>query len=111
LEGTMVWTFPKGHLEAGEGPREAARREVAEETGLECEIIRELFKAEYSFSRNGRPVDKDVIWYLMRRVGGDGVVKTPDEIFGMKWCAPDEAAKCLTYESDLKILGMLKGTS
>src|SRR2546428_838806 len=28
------WGFPKGHLEPGEPPGDAARREVAEETGL-----------------------------------------------------------------------------
>ncbi|HZE93765.1 MAG TPA: NUDIX domain-containing protein, partial [Gemmatimonadales bacterium] len=29
------WGFPKGHLEPGEPPAEAARREVTEETGLQ----------------------------------------------------------------------------
>lgn len=28
------WSPPGGHIEAGEGPEEAARRELAEETGL-----------------------------------------------------------------------------
>ena len=28
------WGFPKGHLEPAEPPADAARREVAEETGL-----------------------------------------------------------------------------
>jgi len=28
------WDFPKGEIEPGEDPREAARREVTEETGL-----------------------------------------------------------------------------
>ncbi|MFY9975075.1 MAG: NUDIX domain-containing protein [Chromatiaceae bacterium] len=28
------WDFPKGEIEPGEDPRQAARREVAEETGL-----------------------------------------------------------------------------
>ena len=72
LEGAEVWTFPKGHLEAGETPEAAALREVAEETGFDCEITGELYKAEYSFFRNGLPVDKDVRWYLMKRCGGDG---------------------------------------
>src|SRR5207247_6702768 len=33
------WGFPKGHLESGEPPAEAARREVGEETGLEELIL------------------------------------------------------------------------
>ncbi len=36
------WVFPKGHLEAGETPLDAAVREVAEETGLAVEVIRPL---------------------------------------------------------------------
>jgi len=108
LEGVCVWTFPKGHLEPGETPREAALREVAEETGFDCEITGELYKAEYSFFRNGTPVDKDVTWYLMKRKGGDGVVKTPDEISAMEWCPLTEAEKRLTYKSDLHMLGLIK---
>ena len=107
LKGEKVWTFPKGHLEPGETPGAAALREVAEETGFDCEITGELYTAEYSFVRNGRRVNKDVRWYRMKRRGGDGVVKTPEEIFDMKWCPLDEAKKCLIYPSDLEIIGLL----
>ncbi len=34
-----IWVQPGGHLEAGERPWEAARRETAEETGLEVELV------------------------------------------------------------------------
>ena len=108
LAGLNVWTFPKGHLEPGETPREAALREVSEETGFDCEITGDLCTAKYSFIRNGRRVDKDVLWYRMKRLGGDGVIKTPDEIFGMKWCPLDEAERNLTYPSDLEIIKLLK---
>ncbi len=108
LTGSKIWTFPKGHIEPGETPEAAALREVAEETGFDCEIIRALCKADYSFERQGRHVDKDVRWYLMRRLGGDGVVKTPDEIFDIKWCEPGEAKKYLSYPSDLKMLELLE---
>jgi len=36
LKGELVWTFPKGHVEAGETPELAALREVTEETGCRC---------------------------------------------------------------------------
>ena len=100
LQGVKVWTFPKGHLEPGETPEAAALREVAEETGWECEIISDLYKAEYSFLRGEMLVDKDVRWFLVKRVGGDGLPGTPDEIFDMKWLPLEEAEKELIYKSD-----------
>lgn len=108
LKGEKVWTFPKGHIEPGETPEAAAVREVAEETGWDCVITGDLFTARYSFMRGGTPVEKDVRWFLMRREGGDGVPKTPEEIVDMKWCALEEADKQLAYPSDLEILALLK---
>lgn len=38
-----AWLFPKGHVEEGETDEQAARREIAEETGLEnLELIDDL---------------------------------------------------------------------
>jgi len=108
LKGDKVWTFPKGHIEPGETPEAAAVREVAEETGWDCVITGPLFTANYSFMRGDTPVEKDVLWFLMRREGGDGVPKTPDEIVDMKWCSLEEADGLLAYASDLEILDLLK---
>jgi len=83
LKGDRVWTFPKGHLEAGETPEAAAIREVSEETGWDCEIT-------------------------SPRVGGDGLPKTPDEVLDMKWLPLAEAENELIYKSDLEIIDLLK---
>ena len=41
------WTLPKGKLDPGETLEEAALREVEEETGLRCRLVRELPPVAY----------------------------------------------------------------
>lgn len=56
------YLFPKGHIDPGETEEETARREVAEETGVEAEIVVPL--GEIGFSYQGD--DYRVAMFLMR---------------------------------------------
>jgi 8-oxo-dGTP pyrophosphatase MutT (NUDIX family) len=58
------YIFPKGHLEPGETPEQAAVREVAEETGLEAEILSDV--GEISFLHGGE--EHRVRLFLMRAI-------------------------------------------
>ncbi len=73
LEGDQVllrrtpkgeYLFPKGHIDPGETEEATARREVAEETGVEAEIVLPL--GEISFSYQGD--EYRVTMFLMRVV-------------------------------------------
>ncbi|KAF0125104.1 MAG: ADP-ribose pyrophosphatase [Elusimicrobia bacterium] len=108
LSGEEVWTFPKGHLEEGETPELAALREVKEEAGLDCLILRPLHVARYSFLRRSVPVDKRVDWFLMEATGGDGRALTPDEVPDKRWASPAEAEELLKYPSDLRLMEILR---
>jgi bis(5'-nucleosidyl)-tetraphosphatase len=92
------WAFPKGRIEPGETPVVAARREVAEETGIEGLRIAEGFRVEsrYSFLRDGRSVRKRVIYYLA--AAGDDEVTLSGEHSGSVWLTGEDAAERLTYD-------------
>ncbi len=46
--GKVLWELPAGLLEEGEGPEDAARRELAEEIGYEAEELTPLFSTYLS---------------------------------------------------------------
>ena len=93
------WSFPKGKLDPGESFVDAARREVLEETGLECEFGDELPAVEY-LDHKGR--SKIVRYWSMRVVGG--VFEPNDEVDQLDWLGRAEATARLTYEHDRSLL-------
>ena len=93
------WTLPKGKLDPGETFEEAALREVCEETGLRCSLVREL-RSTHSTDGKGRP--KIVRYWLMEVEGGEF---TPnDEVDELRWMTPGEAIAALTYERDRDLI-------
>lgn len=106
LEGHEMWTFPKGHIEAGETAEQAAVREVEEETGYRCEIVSLLEKVAYWFQRDAILTKKSVTWFLMKslvKAGGHD----PKEVLEAQWVPIEEAKRRIRYKSDRKILAKL----
>jgi 8-oxo-dGTP diphosphatase len=93
------WTLPKGKLHRGEDFAEAALREVEEETGLRCELGRELPSTRYVDSK-GRP--KLVRYFEMRPVSGE--FEPNDEVDELRWVDPEEAVELLTYDRDRELI-------
>lgn len=68
--GRLLWSLPKGHVETGETFEQAAIREVAEETGIQGDIIGTLGTIDFWFVVEGRRVHKTVHHFLLRAAGG-----------------------------------------
>jgi 8-oxo-dGTP pyrophosphatase MutT (NUDIX family) len=98
-DGRRVLALPKGHLDGDETPEEAAGREVAEETGVDAELVEELGDVSYRYERRGRRVAKVVRFYLFRYVSGD-VADHDHEIEEARWIPLRRAARELTYAGE-----------
>jgi 8-oxo-dGTP diphosphatase len=100
------WSFPKGKLSSGESFEEAALREVEEETGLRCELGRELPSTRYRDAK-GRP--KLVRYWEMTPRGGEF---TPNrEVDELRWPSLAEAERMLSYEHDRELLRAVSAES
>jgi len=106
MKGKKIWTFPKGHIEPGETPRQAALREVEEETGYKASIVRPVIRVRYAFTLQGNYIKKTVQWYLMKKLGRIG---KPDgsEILDVRWVSAAKAKEMVLYPSDIRLLEMI----
>ncbi|MGE7433548.1 MULTISPECIES: NUDIX hydrolase [Kitasatospora] len=95
------WSLPKGKLDPGEGWREAALREVWEETGLSCVLGEELPAQHYL--AQGRP--KEVRYWAAVPTGGRFVPNR--EVDRMEWLPPRKARERLTHERDRQLVDAL----
>jgi 8-oxo-dGTP pyrophosphatase MutT (NUDIX family) len=98
-DGRRVLGLPKGHLDGDETPEEAARREVAEETGVDAEIVEPLGDVHYRYDRRGRPINKIVRFYLFHYRSGD-LADHDHEIEEASWMPLQQAIEELSYEGE-----------
>lgn len=106
MKGKKLWTFPKGHIEAGETPRQAALREVLEETGYKAVIVRPMLRVKYAFTFQGNYIKKMVQWYLMKKLGRMGK-HDASEILAIRWVSLLKAREMVQYPSDIRLVEML----
>jgi 8-oxo-dGTP pyrophosphatase MutT (NUDIX family) len=108
-DGHRNWGFPKGHVDGGESPEAAARREVQEETGLaDLEPRGALGCIDWYFRHRGRLIHKYCHFFLFGSNGGEPVPQTDEGIAECVWLDYDAARTRLTHANSRRILGLAR---
>jgi len=99
------WGFPKGHLEEGETPSEAAQRETGEETGLETLKLHGPIRViDWHFRFRGRFIHKYCHFFLFESPEGEACPQREEGITSCRWSSLEEALDDVSYENARGVL-------
>jgi 8-oxo-dGTP pyrophosphatase MutT (NUDIX family) len=99
-DGRPEMRLPKGHIEEGESPRQAALREVREEAGLaNLKVVADLGHQRVSFDLEGEHVIRDDYYYLMAVPTGTQP-RGAESQFEPLWLSWHEALRQLSFDAE-----------
>ena len=104
-DGSRVLALPKGHVDPGETPIQAAVREVREETGIVAEPVCELGESRYWYRRDGRTIGKAVSFFLFNYLSGD-TADHDDEVEEVRWIDIRQAEKELSHDAEREMVAL-----
>jgi 8-oxo-dGTP pyrophosphatase MutT (NUDIX family) len=98
------WDFPKGNIEHGEQEKQAAIREIREETGITDVEFIDGFRMmiDYRYRHGKRLVHKEVVLFLARTRTKQVVLS--HEHIGFAWKSYETAMDNLTYRNAKNLL-------
>ena len=96
------WDLPKGKLDNGEKPKQAALREVLEETGIKVKVVEKICNTWHTYTMNHKNILKKTSWFLMD-VTEDGEMRPQfeEEIEEVRWMSARDVFHALkdSYQS------------
>ena len=105
--GAGTWGLPDGHLEPGEGMKDAAVRELAEETGLSADSL------EFSNIVNDRSRGQNrlQVGFIAQGIEGEPALKEPDRCDEWRWFGLNELPSELFPPHVRQIKNFLDGSN
>ena len=98
------WVLPKGKTESKESYRQAALREVREETGARARLLKPLGKTRYSFLRGSMTITKTVYWFLMSATNFYCKPQAEENFADGGFYKQHEAYHLLKYQDEKEVL-------
>ena len=95
------WSFPKGHVEAGETEVETAVREIMEETGVNADIDTR-FRTVVTYSPK-KDVIKDVVYFFATTDNYD-TRNQEEEVSDIRWMDMDKVLGSVSYKNDKELV-------
>ena len=103
------WQLPKGHIEVGETPEQAAVREIREETGVTGRIVAALPGVEYWYVERGQArIHKTVDYFLLDYIHGTTEDFDATEVSGASWFSWDEGISRLSFENERQVVSVAR---
>jgi 8-oxo-dGTP diphosphatase len=94
----LKWEFPGGKIEPGEQPRDALRRELDEELGIEAKIGQEVARLRHEYPGGG---SVELRFFVVHEYHGE----IENRIFrDVRWSTPSALAKYDFLEADLPLV-------
>jgi ADP-ribose pyrophosphatase YjhB (NUDIX family) len=95
------WSFPKGHVEAGETEVETAMREIKEETCVNA-LIDTRFREVVTYSPK-KDVLKDVV-YFFATTNDYETSNQEEEVSDIRWMDMDKVLGSVSYKNDKELV-------
>ncbi len=103
------WDLPKGKIDKGETPKQAALREVEEECGIgKLKIYKEVETTYHTYNLNGKDILKKTYWFLMTTEDDSELIPQTDEhIEQAIWANKDSLRKLNEQDAYALILDLI----
>ncbi len=102
------WVLPKGKVKHDENLKEAAIREVLEESNVKGKVIKYIGKINYEFRNNREEtselVKKTVHWFLMITRSMECIPQKEEGFIDARFVHMNRASKIVRYDDEKKIV-------